>query len=347
MISEEGGNTILYKGVQYSLLSAQITLPSHAGYASTTTVPVLELSLTFHGSQVLSSYPSVILFIIPIFVGSGDVRAGYLQQLLASDATSSTAVSLESLFTPDMTSFGYKTCIDLASGTQSSDPSTSMNLYVLYFPQGISMSQQEVVTLATLVAPQGGQVPPFGLPGSLLNGLSTVSAYTVDSDGTTVPTTVSDTGAVGTQSMSSSMDEFVNTVQYFGKPPAVSSSSDTSCPAFTTSQYKCLPFNKFYDISGTLNDPSGGWVMMKDAMASSQGSSVGLFGAGSGSDTDTPAFGWSVLLDILIVVAAIGLVALVIYFVWGGGPVRNAGIRAASAAVASVAVAAGTPKPST
>jgi len=262
MLDEGPSNTILYKGVQYGLLSAQITLPSHSGYAMTSqSAPVMELSLTFSG-QVLPSYPSVILFVIPLYVGTGDIRASYLQQLLYSDAAS-TAVSLESIFTEGMSSFGYKTCIDLATEGQGSATS-SINMYVLYFLGGISLSQQEAVSLATLISPQGGNPPAYGLPSPLMNGLFTVSAYTFDSDGAMVPNALSPQGFIGTQQLSTATDEFTNVFQYFTKPPTVGTTPASSCPAYTTSQYRCLPFNKFYDISGSLNDPSGGWVTLKD-----------------------------------------------------------------------------------
>lgn len=263
ILDEGPSNTILYKGVQYSLLSAQITLPSHSGYAMTSqSAPVMELSLTFSG-QVLPSYPSVILFVIPLYVGTGDIRASYLQQLLNADAASSTAVSLESIFTEGMSSFGYKTCIDLATEGQGSAAS-SINMYVLYFLGGISLSQQEAVALATLISPQGGNPPAYGLPPPLMNGLFTVSAYTFDSNGAMVPNALSPQGLIGTQQLSTATDEFTNVFQYFTKPPAVGTTPASSCPAYTTSQYRCLPFNKFYDISGSLNDPSGGWVTLKD-----------------------------------------------------------------------------------
>lgn len=97
-----------------------------------------------------------------------------------------------------------------------------------------------------------------------MNGLFTVSAYTFNSDGAMVPNALSPQGLIGTQQLSTATDEFTNIFQYFTKSPTIGTPSGNTCPAYTTSQYRCLPFNKFYDISGSLNDPSGGWVTLKD-----------------------------------------------------------------------------------
>ena len=337
ILDEGPSNTILYKGVQYSLLSAQITLPSHSGYAmASQSAPVMELSLTFSG-QVLPSYPSVILFVIPLYVGTGDIRASYLQQLLYSDAAS-TAVSLESIFTEGMSSFGYKTCIDLATEGQGSATS-SINMYVLYFLGGISLSQQEAVALATLISPQGGNPPAYGLPPPLMNGLFTVSAYTFDSNGAMVPNVLSPQGLIGTQQLSTATDEFTNVFQYFTKPPAVGTTPASSCPAYTTSQYRCLPFNKFYDISGSLNDPSGGWVTLKDRKGGEVSVQQQFWSPTFISDVKGFAIGAGVLF-------VIGLIVLIVRMVitWRtSGAVPAAG--ASAVPVAGAAAASGTGPP--
>ena len=268
----------------------------------------MELTLTFSG-QVLPSYPSVILFVVPLFVGSGDIRASYLQQILNGDATASTAVSLESIFTTGMTSFGYKTCLDLAPEEQGQgSAAASINLYVLYFPEGISFSQQEIVSLSTLVSPKGGNPPPYSLPPPLLNGLSTVSSYTVESDGTMVPTALSAQGIVGTQQLTSSTDEFINLFQYFNKPPTVGTTPNTSCPAYTTSQYKCMPFNKLRDLSGNLADPNNPYVTLQDRIA------------GGSAMQDSVPWDYSsvgpILLDIAFAAFAIVAVSFFIYYVF-------------------------------
>lgn len=305
MLDEGPSNTILYKGAQYSLLNAQITLPSHSGYTMPSqSAPVMELSLTFTG-QVLPSYPSVILFVIPLFVGAADIRASYLQQLLNADATTSTVVSLESIFTEGMSSFGYKTCIDLVPSAEGQGTATSINLYVLYFLGGISLSQQEVVSLATLISPPGGSPPAYSLPSPLMNGLFTVSSYTFDADGMMVPNALSPQGFIGTQQLSTATDEFTNTLQYFTKPPAVGATpTSSSCPAYTTSQYKCLPFNKFYDLSANLADPNSPQVVLSDLLNKQQPNPINLF-AGT--------YGWSVAFDIFMGLFAAIIIGLIIY----------------------------------
>jgi hypothetical protein len=287
----------------------------------------MELTLTFTG-QVLPSYPSVILFVIPLFAGTGDIRASYLQQLLNADATTPTTVSLESIFTEGMSSFGYKTCIDLA--TEGQGTATSINMYVLYFSGGITLSGQELVSLATLVSPPGGNPPAYSLPSPLMNGLFTVTAYTFDSDGAMVPNALSPQGMIGTQQLSSATDEFTNVFQYFTKPPAVGTPQGASCPAYTTSQYRCLPFNKFYDISGSLNDPSGGWVTLKDRKGGGASVQQSFWSSGFNSE---------VVIDIVITFSVLLGVAFII---WLFRYLSSRGTAVAAAAAVAVAGATAT-----
>lgn len=333
LINEDSGNTILYKGTQYSLQSAQIAMPSHSGYVNQTQAPILELSLTFWNPQVVGTYPTVILFIVPIMAGNEDVRAVYLQQLMNADVATTTIASLQDMFGIGMASYGYKTCIDLAPQQGQEGTPSNLAVYVLYFLNGIVLTQQEAVTLQALVTPTGGQIPPYQIPPSLLNGMSTVQAFQIADDGSTVPTSLSSQGVVGTQQLSSSTDEFANVFQYFIKPPSVGSSSGASCPAYYTSQYKCLPFNKFYDISGNLSDPSGGQVVLKSILPQNvanqiqAGQDVGFF------SPSNPNF-WDNIMDfflgIIVLIVAIVIIWAVASALTTSVPVPNVAVSSGS-----------------
>jgi len=338
LINEDSGNTILYKGTQYSLQSAQIAMPSHGGYVNQTQAPILELSLTFWNPQVVGTYPTVILFIVPIMAGNEDVRAVYLQQLMNADVASTTIASLQDMFGIGMASYGYKTCIDLAPQQGQEGTPSNLAVYVLYFLNGIVLTQQEAVTLQALVTPTGGQIPPYQIPPSLLNGMSTVQAFEIADDGSTVPTSLSSQGVVGSQQLSSNTDEFTNVFQYFIKPPTVGTSPGASCPAFTTSQYKCMPFNKFRDLSGNLADPNNPYVTLQDriaggpAMQGTVSADPGLLNPG-----DT----WAIVIDIVVSLLFVVFAGIVIYLCFGeSGRTARAVSAATAATIAATASAA-------
>ena len=330
LINEDSGNTILYKGTQYSLQSAQIAMPSHGGYVNQTQAPILELSLTFWNPQVVGTYPTVILFIVPIMAGNEDVRAVYLQQLMNADVAATSIASLQDMFGIGMASYGYKTCIDLAQQQGQEGTPSNLAVYVLYFLNGIVLTQQEAVTLQALVTPTGGQIPPYQIPPSLLNGMSTVQAFEIADDGSTVPTSLSSQGVVGSQQLSSNTDEFINVFQYFIKPPTVGSSPGASCPSYTTSQYKCLPFNQFKDLSGNLVNS----VTLQDRIAATTNSApdINFFTSNA----------WSIILDILAVIMGLMVVGSIIYVVTGkSAPVPPIGAGAGAGAGAGTGAGAG------
>jgi len=326
-LDEGPSNTVLYKGSQYSLLSAQIALPTHSGYVNNGLV-VLELTLTFWNPQVVGTYPSIILFVIPILLGTNDARTNYLLQLINPDATNSSVVTLQDLIANEsMLSYGYKSCLDLVA---TNEPATSLNMYVLYFPYGIFISEQSLISLASVIIPKGENPPTYKLPAQLLNGKNTVSSYALE-DGEMVPMSVSSDGVIGTQQLSSATDEFLNVFQCFSKPPSVGTPQGASCPAYTTSQYKCLPFNKFYDISGSLNDPSGGWVTLKDRKGGGASVQQSFWSSGFNSE---------VVIDIVITFSVLLGVAFII---WLFRYLSSRGTAvAAAAAVAAVGAAATT-----
>jgi len=130
-----------------------------------------------------------------------------------------------------------------------------------------------------------------------------------------VPTALSAQGIVGTQQLTSSTDEFINLFQYFNKPPPVGTTPNTSCPAYTTSQYKCMPFNKLRDLSGNLANPNDPYVTLQDRIA------------GGSAMQDSVPWDYSsvgpILLDIAFAAFAIVVVGFLIYYVFFNAPTRT------------------------
>jgi len=339
LIQGEGTDTLLYKGATYTLLTAQINAVSHNGYTSTP--PQCELSLTFSNPQAIGTYPSVILLIVPIMLGNSDVRMTYFQSLLNQDSTQAlTNISLETIFTDNsintMVSYGYKPCINLANPT-TNEITGSLNLYVLYFSNGIVMTQSEFNVFNQSVTIQQG----FELPSQVLGGMATVLTTTTDSNGDLVPLTTSTAGQIGTSQLSASTNDFLNMFQYFAQSPGVSTTpTSPSSPAYTTTQYKCLPFNKFRDLSANLVGPAS--VVLQNKIADVQGPPIQLFSGGSAGVN-----GWSIILDILLVVLGIAFISTFVYIFFGGEQLRTAvavtvAVRAATQATTQATTQAAT-----
>ena len=326
LIDESPTNTVLYKGTQYALQSAQLCAPSHTGYSPPTKSPVAEVVLLFVNQQVVSSYPSMIMLVVPLYTGNVDERGAYLQQLMNGDATEGTFATLQSLFYSTPTdrsaqSYSYKTCIGLVS--------SAINTCVFYFPNGVTLTQQETVMLVTQASGGAqGTLPAFQIPPAIRGSLATVLTFEVGADGTATPTSVSEDGLVSSAGLSSASDEFTNMVQLFTMPPSISNTaSGTSCPPSSTLQYKCLPFSKINsntDFSGANTLPQE--LALQNATRTSATTtsatslSIGLF------DDASPL---SVIVDIIIVIAVILFIVFLGYFVYawlvpdvdGGTPV--------------------------
>jgi hypothetical protein len=170
------------------------------------------------------------------------------------------------------------------------------------------MTQNEANGLSQLVS-SDGPYPPFELPSSILNGMATVDTV-VETDGNIVPATVSTTGQLGSSILSPSSPDFLNLIQYFSQSPGIANSpSNNSCPSYTTSQYKCMPFNKFRDLSGNLADPNNPYVTLQDRIAG--GSS--LQGTVSMSAGDI----WPIILDVVLGVLALVFIVFFISMFFG------------------------------
>jgi len=336
ILNEDAANSVLYKGTHYSLMNAQFVSPSHNGYLQSyqPTPPFMELILTFFSGQVIGTYPNIILFIVPIFTNNWNQNATYLQQLLNPDVASTTVATLQDVFSSvEMKSYGYKTCIDMYPQAEQEGTPASLNVFVLYFSNGIVITQQESTSLKTLVTPTNSFLPVYRLPHHLLNGLSTVQNYQMDSSGDFEPIVLSSKGEIGIQALVVSSEEFTNVMQYYSKPPSVTSSAGPSCPAYTTSQYQCLPFNKFYDLSANLADPNNPQVILSSLLNKQQPNSISLF---AGTNL------WSIVFDVFMGIFAVIVVGVILYvFIKGDAITDPPDIDATGAAGAAGAGAAG------
>ena len=256
-IDEGSDNTITYKGIKYSLTGGvQICNPVHTGYLfpGQTVQPSAELYITATNLQVSGSYPISVALVVPIYQASISSHAAYLHQIIDTDAP---AASLQTIFYDNendksQQSIGYKTCIDL-SGTEST------NLFIVYFPTGISLTGQEYASLTGIVVGASGTgtnanasstLPSYQLPPASRQTLATVRNFTL-ADGARQPTLLSPDGNLYVSSVSTASDEFRNRFVFYGKPPRiVGTFTKEQCPYYKTTQYKCVPFSKLQDLSG-------------------------------------------------------------------------------------------------
>jgi hypothetical protein len=249
-IDEGTDNTITYKGIKYILTGGvQICQPIHTGYLfpGQTVIPSAELYLTFTNSQISGSYPISIILVVPIYQASASNHAAYLHQIIdgGSPAASLQTIFYENEADKSQQSIGYKSCIDLSNNS-------STDIFVVYFPTGISLTGQEFANLIGIVANGDGvgTLPTYQLPPASRGTLATVRNFTL-ADGIRQPTMFSPDGNLYVSSISTSSDEFKNRFVFYGKPPRlVGAFSKEQCTYYKTTQYKCVPFSKLQDLSG-------------------------------------------------------------------------------------------------
>jgi hypothetical protein len=265
VIDESSDHTILYKGSRYQLLGGvQIATPIHKGFKLPSNPsqpdPDYELIIPFVNLQVIGTYPSGILLFVPIYNSGTASHAGYIQQLI--DAEKYPVASLQTIFfekegDTTQTSFAYNTCVDYVNSSGERGNST---LRIYYFPNGINLQSADFQALTQILTEKNKvTVPPFYLPPVLRdNTMSTVTSFTFDNDGNKVPNATSDDGQLYTTQLSTAGQEFPQRFQYFTKPIQLSSSTfPKSCPYYTTTQYKCVPFDRLKDLSGNMVIPGG------------------------------------------------------------------------------------------
>lgn len=265
VVDESSDHTLLYKATRYQLIGGvQICTPIHKGFqlpnSTNQTDPQYELVIPFVNQQVVGTFPTGILLFVPIYNSSSTLHAGYVQQLI--DPEKYQVASLQTIFfekegDTSQTSFAYNTCVDYVSTTGERGNS---NLRIYYFPNGIQLQGTDFQALTQILTQKKTvTVPPFYLPPVLRNNtMSTITSFSFDNNGNKVPQTTSSDGELYQTQISTASQEFVQRIQYFTQPINLTSSSfQPSCPYYTTSQYKCVPFNKLRDLSGNTVIPGG------------------------------------------------------------------------------------------
>jgi hypothetical protein len=171
-----------------------------------------------------------------------------------ADTTKAVVPSLETIFYSSdddttQSSFAYKTCFETfeSNGTPS-----SRSLYVVVFPNGITLSYQ---VFNQLILELNINLLPYMVPPAIRGGDSTLRGYKYDDDGNKVPTITSQDGIIYATPLSSCTDEFRHRFEYFTLPPRLPNSKSAKfnteqCPYYKTTQYKCMPFNQLSDLSG-------------------------------------------------------------------------------------------------
>jgi hypothetical protein len=216
--------------------------------------PLAELILSFYvrtraaGSAVYHG----ILLCLPIYeaIPSQQHHHEYLTAVMTGSMTAdaSTLPSLSSLFysserDTSQVSLSYKTCVEVKDGAQQF---STRSLAVFVFPHGIHIASN---VLQPFLAQQ--TLHRFRLPSLIREGKATASNYRFN-EGVKEITDTSSDGVLYTTSMNSCNDEFKSKMQYFVRPPpipSVSPSSVTTKKTLTTSQYKCVPFDKLQHVS--------------------------------------------------------------------------------------------------
>jgi len=268
IIDENNGNTCTYKGRRYNLVNVQVCRVVNKGYIlpGQNNIPKAELILSFSantGEEKISG----ILLCVPIYDTGAPNHDTYLNQIIEQDQQNcnkeikkSAIPTLESIFygwdrDTTQTSIAYKTCFEL----MSNDTPSSKELYVVVFPNGITLTSARYQKLVSLIK-INGDIPMYFIPPVIRNGEPTLSSYTTNSSGDKVLENKSSIGNIYTTSISSCDDEFKHKFVFYTRPPRSSSKAAAAwnseqCPYYKTSEYKCVPFNQVKDLSGNLVVP--------------------------------------------------------------------------------------------
>ena len=175
------------------------------------------------------------------------------------DSKKSGVPNLESIFyewngDTSQGSLAYKTCFETID---TNNNPTSKTLYIVYFPNGIHLTQ---AGFQQLLIQLNANLPPYMIPPAIRGGDSTLRSYKFDDEGNKIPTITSQDGIIYSTPISSCSDEFRHRFEYFTLPPRLPASvsakfNSEQCPYYKTTQYKCVPFNQLSDLSGNYVIP--------------------------------------------------------------------------------------------
>lgn len=335
-VDETAQNTIMYNSYRYTLLTGgtQFCKPTHTGLnIGTSYDPALELIFAFSTNQQIPvSDPKVILLVIPIYNIYENKHSAYVRQFIDSDKYP--AASIQTIFFDNkddktQSSISYNSSVQLVDSNRN--PVECINMKVFYFPNGMRVAGQEFANfMSILTQAHKSEVPDFMFPWMITSGNQIVLRYdqltnkiTEISTKYNVPVsqlTVADVG---------------NKLEYFKLPMSLSGTKDfsSSCPAYKTDQYKCVPFHRLKDLSGnevikdanTLAD-----VLKTQDETNGQGQGMsGLWGIGL----------VGVLAIFVVVAVVIILLGMLVRYL---GSAKPPGAAAATVAVAAAATAATT-----
>ena len=311
MITDTQSDTLLYRGNRYQLINIQICQPTHTNYIKQNKTLVAEVALTYTNTTLATTYPSVILAILPIYEGGLPDHNAYLQQFIDGNGK---AVSPQTLFYENdgdktATSYSYKCCFQLRSNNDTSQ-TLAFNTGVHYFPRGTTLLPNSIQAFRNLIAQQNpnqanyGIVPFEFLPFQRGNYSTYLAANQWDKN-----------GAIPTLQVSPTDNIFTKRVQYMTQPPMKTSEGD-ACPYKKVSDYKCYPFSELNNIT---KDGSGNEVVvpLADAMKDPQ---KGSQGQGS--------IDWSsiILYVVVPIILLIGLIAVIGTTLLFTGQLSNPGL---------------------
>jgi len=257
-------------GNKGELVGIQICKKTHTGYQlpGNTRQPLAELILSFHvRAPSAGAVYHGILLCLPIYeaIPSQQHHHEYLTAVMTGSMTADATnlPSLSSLFytssrDTSQVSLSYKTCVEVKDTAQASQAQaqgfSTRSLVVFVFPHGIHIASN---VLQPFLAQQTLQ--SFRLPSLIRDGKATASSYRFN-EGVKEITDTSTEGVLYTTTINSCNDEFKSKLQYFTRPPpipSVSPSSTITNTALTTSQYKCVPFDKLQHVtSGNIVNTS-------------------------------------------------------------------------------------------
>jgi hypothetical protein len=225
----------IYKNKVYKNIAIQLCKPQHTGYLlpnMPTATLIAEMIVTYYRQ---SGDPEGIILCVPIYTKYTASNHNFLYNILDNSQELSNIPTLKSVFSStdkiDKPSFGYHSCFYTTDYL-------SHNVYVLVFPHGIAIDSTYTNKLTPRLSDK--YVIPF-----LIAGKQVVSTYTPTMRGITTSITINATSSntMFTNDMSTSSSDFTTKIQYYKYNISLVTSREPK-NRYTTSQYKCMPFNR-------------------------------------------------------------------------------------------------------
>jgi transcriptional regulator with PAS, ATPase and Fis domain len=155
-----------------------------------------------------------------------------MKAVLHHDTASLASTTLSSMFTDKQPSFGYRTCFQTKVDNHTT---ASHNIYVFVFPNGIHLSNSDYSVIASSLSSS------YSVPIAITNGHPIISSYTFN--GSRIQVNGTSEQKLYTAQVSTSSDDFQHKFEYFTNSVTIVGSK-RQAKHYTTSQYKCVPFNR-------------------------------------------------------------------------------------------------------